>query len=110
MLGMAKTLNKAVKGKLNECRLIEISLQNKKNNSRKQGGGYRVTGHFVIKRRIITKIMGRTYNRQTTMTLMIKTHIPHWKSTYQLFQKQACRFLGSRVVAGIRSYLNLTGE
>lgn len=44
------------------------------------------------------------------MTLMIKTHIPHWRSTYQLFQKQACRFLGSRVVAGIRSYLNLTGE
>ena len=64
MLGMAKTLNKTVKGKLSECSSIEISLQNKKNNSRKQGGGYRVTGHFVIKRRIITKIMRRTYNRK----------------------------------------------
>lgn len=54
--------------------------------------------------------MGCTYNRQTTMTLMIKTHIPHWRSTYQLFQKQACRFLGSRGFARIRSCPSLTGE
>jgi len=64
----------------------------------------------VVKRKIINKLMGRTYNRQTTMTLMIKTHIPHWRSTYQLFQKQACRFLGSRGFAGIRSCPSLTGE
>lgn len=64
----------------------------------------------MVERKIINKLMGRTYNRQTTMTLMIKTHIPHWRSTYQLFQKQACRFLGSRGFAGIRSCPSLIGE
>ena len=85
-------------------------LRIKKSNSRKQGREYRVTAHSVVKWKIINKLMGRTYNRQTTMTLMIKTHIPHWRSTYQLFQKQACRFLGSRGFAGIRSCPSLTGE
>ena len=42
--------------------------------TRGQGGEYRVTAHFVVKREIINKLMGRTHNRQTTMTNDKNTH------------------------------------